>query len=26
MDLEMLRYEVTRLGLYVGDVKSVISK
>ena len=26
MDLEMLRYEVTRLGLYVSDVKGVISK
>jgi hypothetical protein len=26
MDLEMLRYEVSRLGLYVADVKSVISK
>jgi hypothetical protein len=26
MDLEMLRYEVSRLGLYVDDVKSIISK
>lgn len=26
MDLEMLRYEVGRLGLYVEDVKSFISK
>jgi len=26
MDLEMLRYEVGRLGVYITDVKSVISK
>ncbi len=26
MDLEMLRYEVGRLGVYVADVKTVISK
>ena len=26
LDLGMLRYEVTRLGLYLADVKSVISK
>jgi hypothetical protein len=26
MDLEMLRYEVSRLSLYVADVKGVISK
>ena len=26
LDLEMLRYEVSRLGLYMADVKSVISK
>lgn len=26
MDLEMLRYEVSRLNLYIADVKSVISK
>ena len=26
MDLEMLKYEVGRLGVYVSDVKSVISK
>lgn len=26
LDLEMLRYEVSRLNVYVSDVKSVISK
>ncbi len=26
MDLEMLKYEVSRLNLYLADVKSVISK
>ena len=26
MDLEMLRYEVGRLGIYAADVKAVISK
>jgi len=26
LDLEMLRYEVSRLNLYLTDVKSVISK
>lgn len=26
MDLEMLKYEVGRLGVYVSDVKAVISK
>ena len=26
MDLEMLRYEVSRLNLYLADVKGVISK
>lgn len=26
LDLEMLRYEVSRLGLYLADVKGVLSK
>jgi len=26
MDLEMLRYEIGRLGTYVTDVKAVVAK